>query len=164
MVSAINPLAPRKRTEYSRVDLDWVLDIKSYRGTAVPEGIERISAAAPSHSSGFLRSHGFDFAGALDRTVLERMLDGLLYNNGSTGSADGMKVYRIKGILHILGDSRLWVLQGVHDVFELTRSEIDRGSSADRTAGRNRVIAIGKQLMSELLEERFVDCIATHDV
>lgn len=168
MVFSINSVALKQRTEYSKVDLSWVLDIHSYRGTAMPEGIEeRLPSAVPSHMSSFLGSHGFDFAGALDRTQLERMLDGLLYNNGgvtTVGAQEHMKVYRIKGMLHMLGDSHLWVLQGVHDIFELTRSEIERGSAADRTGGRNRIIAIGKSLSAESLEERFVDCIATRDI
>ena len=70
------------------------------------------------------------------------------------------KIYRIKGIIHIIHEPVLYILQGVHDIFELRPSDIEIGSSDDMSEGFNRVIVIGKELNTDYLEEIFVNCIA----
>ena len=184
------------RCTFSKVDVNWVLDIGSF---ASPQNILLKSAVkgagaetAPldsalckpvpvtkgghgvmGHRANPLGTSGFTFPGHVVLRDVEKMLDSLLYNNGTTSAthADGataahvnsmeMKIYRIKGVIHVADDPELlYLFQGVHDIFELNASTAAVGSADDTTGGMNKVIVIGKNLDMLLIEEKFIDCLA----
>jgi G3E family GTPase len=69
-------------------------------------------------------------------------------------------IYRVKGVVHLEGQSLIHILQGVHDVFDIQPSDVFRGSDPDKLRGENRFIFIGDNLSQEYLENILVNCIA----
>lgn len=185
------------RCTFSTVDINWVLDIGSFAhhqnillktvvlGPSAVAAVTSLDICKPipvmklgvgsgvsGHRANPLGTCGFSFPGHVVLRDVEKMLDTLLYGNGTkvtshTGdtvvqaSSNEMKIYRIKGVLHVADDpSVLYLFQGVHDIFELSTSDIAVGSTNDTTDGLNKVIVIGKNLDMLMIEEKFIDCIA----
>ncbi|CAM9633926.1 unnamed protein product [Phaeothamnion confervicola] len=100
-------------------------------------------------------------------------------SNGADPVADGSagEIYRIKGVLNVAGSDRRYVLQGVHELFDLTPSLPweDAAAAADAGAGGrgdgggtaradavetrlNKIVFIGKNLKKGLLQRGFDQC------
>lgn len=74
--------------------------------------------------------------------------------------AAAMRIFRLKGIVHIEGSSQLYVLQAVHNIFELQPSPYTVGSVEDTTAGISSFVFIGKHLDMQYFEGEFLKCLA----
>jgi len=124
--------------------------------------------AVETHSAAMLTTHSVEFKGLVDVHKLQLYLDSILYaNGGATASphavaagADAalMKVFRMKGVLHVRGDGMLHILQAVHDIFDIQASSHAVGSSQDTTGGVNKVVVIGSHLDSEALDAGLLQC------
>lgn len=175
---------------FSRVDVNWVLDIKSLTSpqhmllksavigaasdpsSELCQPVGTFKRSTVGHRISPLGTIGFSFPGHVVLRHIEKMLDSLLYNNGigvathevGASTTDDnllMKIYRIKGVLHVVNDPLyLYLFQGVHDIFELDVSTTAVGSDEDTTGGLNKVIVIGKNLDILRIEENFINCIA----
>lgn len=64
-------------------------------------------------------------------------------------------VYRVKGLLHIK-DERLKLLQGVHEIFDITDCP---PSTTDPTNGKNLIVVIGCNLFEKDIEGLFKSCL-----
>jgi len=71
-----------------------------------------------------------------------------------------MKIFRMKGIVYIHQCNNLYILQAVHEIFDLQESSYDVGSAGDVTDGNNLIVIIGKNLDYDLIEEKIMSCIA----
>ena len=83
-------------------------------------------------------------------------------NNSSSsaaGDTDDMRIFRLKGILQVQGESHLQVLQAVFDVFEVRASSYEKGDDGDATKGLNRVVVIGRNLDKAQIEQGFLKCV-----
>ena len=69
-----------------------------------------------------------------------------------------MKIYRMKGVLHA-GKECLYIMQAVHDIFDVQPSTHVVGSPQDTTGGLNKFIIIGRHLDAALLEEGVRKCL-----
>lgn len=137
------------------------------KGSAGKSSITHEGTAAAYMSTCYFR-----FKGVADIQALKSVLDALLYNNGSFGghnisgnksgdsdaSKQVMSIFRMKGIVHAAGSDCLYILQSVHDIFDLQPSKYLRGSEADATGGDNLFVAVGKNIDSGLIEERVKAC------
>jgi G3E family GTPase len=66
----------------------------------------------------------------------------------------GADLMRIKGIVRLVGDEKMWLVQGVHAAIESRRSEWD--SSGDI---QGRCVFIGRDLSKEMLEKGLSACV-----
>lgn len=205
-VCKLNSIAQIKRTSFSKVNLDWVLDLNSYDMTKLAkidfinnQGLitgDMCVSCGPNdnnkaifnqieakHSANSLTTFGFDFIGKVDLLLLNRFLDKILYGNknsketesistihksyndsgGSSSSVYEMKIFRMKGILHVADSLNLYILQSVHDLFDVQESSIIQGASDDTTNGNNRIILIGRNMNREYFEEGFKNCIINNN-
>lgn len=78
------------------------------------------------------------------------------------------RIYRMKGVFQVNeekleegGEARvsLHLLQAVHDVFDIQRSDVVPGSDEDKSEGVNKIIVIGKHMSKEVLEKEFIECL-----
>ncbi|SAL50203.1 CobW family GTP-binding protein [Caballeronia humi] len=69
--------------------------------------------------------------------------------------SDATNLFRMKGILAVRGQSHRYVLQGVHDIFELRAAQ--PWGSEPRSC---RIVFIGRDLDRAALTERFHTCLA----
>ena len=70
-----------------------------------------------------------------------------------------MKIYRMKGVLHVLDQPQLHILQAVHDIFDIQASSHGVGSSEDTSGGMNKIIVIGRNLDAEALNAGISQCV-----
>ncbi|KDP37034.1 hypothetical protein JCGZ_06090 [Jatropha curcas] len=180
----INSMAHLKRTEFGKVDLDYVLGIGGF-------DLERIESAVDADSGKEDHDHGHDHDHDNDHNhhhhhhdehdhhhehhdhhshdhthdpgvssvsiVCEGMLDLEKANMwlGTLLLERSEDIYRMKGLLSVQGMDERFVFQGVHDIFQ---------GSPDRLWGPdepriNKIVFIGKNLDAQEIEKGFKDCL-----
>ena len=136
------------------------------------------AAINPSHSATTLSSCNLSFPGTLDLPKLKLFLDSILYDNGRfiavaansatslTPHADAdttdssiMRIFRMKGILHIQGEPFLHILQAVHDIFDIQPSLVEKGIGRDASSGLNHIIVIGRNVDKKCLYNGLQACV-----
>ncbi|XP_044496333.1 P-loop guanosine triphosphatase YjiA [Mangifera indica] len=181
-IKHINRMAYLKRTEFGKVDLDYVLGIGGF-------DLERIDSAVDAkedHSSHDHHDHDHhegehdhyhdhhhhehehhDGHHSHDHThdpgissvsiVCEGMLDLEKANMwlGTLLLERSEDIYRMKGLLSVQGMDERFVFQGVHDIFQ---------GSPDRPWGPdepriNKIVFIGKNLDAQEIEKGFKACL-----
>lgn len=118
------------------------------------------SSAAVAHIKPVVSSVAFKFDEQFDMKKLKAKLDFLVYeqNNQDNNimSAEEklrMKIYRMKGIIHSSDSAtHLYILQAVHNLFDLQLTDYTIGSLQDKTNGQSLVIVIGSYLDPAYLE------------
>lgn len=77
-----------------------------------------------------------------------------------------MKIYRIKGVIHVEYDHHsdsdnrlLYIVQAVHEVFDVQPSSVTIGSIDDSTNGMNKLVVIGRYLDANFLQNSFESCL-----
>ena len=148
-VRALNETADIVRSSYARVDLDNILGIGAFR-----------PPPTQSTDPDFLDEHNHQHAhdpsvdavsvlldGPIDRARLEDRLDRLL-------SVQGDDIYRLKGILHVAGDDRRHVLQGVHRL-----TDIQPGIPWGGEQPSSKVVFIGRNLDRAALQDLMESCL-----
>ncbi|GAA4354030.1 GTP-binding protein [Variovorax defluvii] len=172
-IRSLNQSAPILRTVQAQVDLSLILGLQSFESDALsmtdPHFLEDANdhvcdancshahgtvpplVAAPSHSHDpSVASVSFTFDRPFDAARLQRSLQDLLAIRGDD-------IFRVKGILHVQGDDRRHVLQGVHRILELKPSF----PWWDETPA-SKLVFIGRHLQHEKLRARLEACLASH--
>ena len=124
-------------------------DIKLYTSEEkkeVPLELERTWVAQHEHDDE-VGSIAIECDGDVDEEKLNSWLSKLL-------SEKGIDIFRMKGFLSIKGDSRRFVFQGVHMLFN---GQPDR--SWDDLPRRNQLIFIGRNLDEQGMRQGFMDCL-----
>ena len=172
-IRALNQGAPILRTVQARVDLSMILGLQSFESDALsmtdPHFLEDAQGhdhghvcdehcghsavpplvAAPGHTHDpSVASVSFTFDRPFDAGRLQRSLQDLLALRGDD-------IFRVKGILHVRGDERRHVLQGVHRILELKPSF----PWWDETPA-SKLVFIGRHLQDEKLRARLEACLA----
>lgn len=179
-IRSINGLANLKRTQFGKVDLDYVLGIGGF-------DLERIESAVnaedseedhASHSHDHEHDHDHhhdhdhkhehhDDHHSHDHThdpgvssvsiVCEGSLDLEKANMwlGTLLLDRSDDIYRMKGLLSVEGMEERFVFQGVHDIFQGSPDRL-WGPDEQRT---NKIVFIGKNLNSQELEKGFKACL-----
>ncbi len=163
MLTHLNGLAEKKVTSFSRVDLEFVLSIGSYCSDSsyvikcLPcdsHFLKQGGNFSPNiSSSNEVNSLSIKFPGRLDLKILKVILDDILYGNGIQDHR-GPSIFRMKGLLHVVGSNQLHILQSVHSVFDIQSSACNIGSQQDPTNGMNVIVVIGCSLNGETLKSR----------
>lgn len=178
-IKSINQMANLKRTEFGKVDLDYVLGIGGFDLERI-ESVISDEKAKEDHSS---HDHGHDHdhhhhdhdhdhhhgehEHEHDHThdpgvtsvsiVCEGSLDLEKANMwlGTLLMERSDDIYRMKGLLSVEGMNERFVFQGVHDIFQ---GSPDRpwGQDESRT---NKIVFIGRNLDKETLEKGFKACL-----
>jgi G3E family GTPase len=80
-------------------------------------------------------------------------------SNHSNINDNDMKIFRIKGILHVNSQEYVQLLQAVFDIFEIKSSSFLIGSNEDMSLGLNRIVVIGRNIDKDEIEEGFLSCL-----
>ncbi|CAI9113932.1 OLC1v1037493C1 [Oldenlandia corymbosa var. corymbosa] len=181
----INRMAQLKRTEFGKVDLDYVLGIGGFDLERIDTAIDAESSEDHDHDHHHHQEHEHDHDHdhdhehchdhkhehhdhhAHDHThdpgvssvsiVCEGSLD-LEKANVWLGTLlldRSEDIYRMKGLLSVEGMNERFVFQGVHDIFQ---GSPDRPWFPDEPRV-NKIVFIGKNLDSEELEKGFKACL-----
>ncbi|XP_010244897.1 PREDICTED: COBW domain-containing protein 1-like isoform X1 [Nelumbo nucifera] len=183
-IKTINSMAHLKRTEFGKVDLDYVLGIGGF-------DLERIESAVnvdgskedhdhdhdhehdhdhdhhhhhgehehkhDHHADDHAHHHSHDPGVSSVSIVCEGNLDLEKANIwlGTLLLERSDDIYRMKGLLSVQGMNERFVFQGVHDIFQ---GSPDRLWAPDEPR-INKIVFIGKNLDGEALEKGFKACL-----
>ncbi|KAG7390444.1 COBW domain-containing protein 1 [Phytophthora pseudosyringae] len=192
-VTQVNGMASVKWTERARVDLDDILNIKSFT-TSRAEQVEKELHTLLHESKGEeeldhenCKDKHHDHAvhtggmqttcvrirdGPLDQDKLERWLGELLWGQDEevgaeikpgSEAATRQKLFRIKGVVAVAGEPNKFILQAVHELFEVYASE-ERWTEDELNSQEGRVtqvVFIGLHLRKSELEAGLQGCVVS---
>ncbi|KAL8099068.1 uncharacterized protein LOC141684375 isoform X2 [Apium graveolens] len=178
-IRIINTMANLKRTEYGKVDLDYVLgiggfDLERIESAVDAEGSKEDHAShkhdhdhdhdhhdhdhhEEHHDDHHSHDHTHDPGVSSMSIVCEGTLDLEKANMwlGTLLTEQSEDIYRMKGLLAVDGMDERFVFQGVHDIFQ---GSPDRLWEKDEPRV-NKVVFIGKNLDKEEIEKGFRACL-----
>lgn len=171
----INGMAQLKRTEFGKVNLDYVLGIGGFDLERIESAInaegekedhdhhhdhhhdEKHDHKHEHHDDHHTHDHVHDPGVSSVSIVCEGNLDLEKANIwlGTLLLERSEDIYRMKGLLSVQGMNERFVFQGVHDIFQ---GSPDRmwGPNEPRT---NKIVFIGKNLDAQELEKGFKGCL-----
>ncbi|OWZ12914.1 Cobalamin synthesis protein [Phytophthora megakarya] len=181
----INGMASIRWTERSRVDLDDILNIKSFTTSraeqvekelrTLHEGEEHVHENCSDEQHDHTHTGGMQTTcvrihdGPLDQDKLERWLGELLWEQeevdteteSGSDAAKRQKLFRIKGVVAVAGESNKFILQAVHELFEVYASDEQwANDELDSKDGRvTQVVFIGLHLRKSELETGLRSCV-----
>lgn len=91
----------------------------------------------------------------VDKTIVENQQ----IQASTIAATSSMQIYRMKGIIHVADSDRIFILQAVHNIFEVQPSNYIVGSNEDVSDGCNLLVLIGKNLDYNFIENMFHQCI-----
>lgn len=164
-IRALNAAAPILRTVQAKVDLRQILGLRSFESDALamtdPHFMDHdghVCDADCAHGHAHEpQPHSHDpsvdsVAFVFDRPfVAQRLMERL----HELLAIRGDDIFRVKGILHLRGDERRHVLQGVHRLLELKPALPWWGE-----APASKIVFIGRHLQAEKLRTRLQACLA----
>ncbi|KAE8904427.1 hypothetical protein PF005_g2768 [Phytophthora fragariae] len=186
-VAQVNGMASVRWTEHSRVDLDDILDIKSFttsRAEQVEKELHTLLYAGEeqqhdhdhencndehhehaTHTGGMQTTCVRIRDGPLDQDKLERWLGELLWEQEEDEIKDAatkrQKLFRVKGVVAVSGEPNKFILQAVHELFEVYASE-ERWTEDELSEKEGRVtqvVFIGLHLHKNELEAGLRGCV-----
>jgi G3E family GTPase len=157
----------------------FCVPIDSSSNNSTPSTFDFVQSSP--HMASVLMTQSLEFPSVFSLGKIKILLDDLLYANGqnydtedtmkddsktdvvpsghASTSSDDTVIYRMKGILHIQDEKELYVLQAVHDTFDVKPSSFLIGSPDDTTGGINKIIIIGKNIDGTQLAAKFGECL-----
>ncbi len=184
-IRGLNANAPILHTTHARVPLDRILGLRAFEADALsmtdPYFLEDAAIdhdhvcgehcdhghghAAPGASAaravGPLAPHSHDPSVASVSFTFDRPFDAerLMHKLHELLAIRGDDIFRVKGILHVQGDGRRHVLQGVHRLLEIKPSL----PWWDETP-ISKIVFIGRHLQAQKLRGRLQACLAEHPI
>ncbi|XP_031388007.1 uncharacterized protein LOC116201065 [Punica granatum] len=175
----INRMASLERTQYGKVDLDYVLGIGGFDLERIESAVDAEGAREDhadhdhdhdhhhhhhdehdhkhEHHDHHGHDHSHDPGVSSVSIVCEGSLDLEKANIwlGTLLLERSEDIYRMKGLLSVEGMNERFVFQGVHDIFQ---GSPDRLWGPDE-ARANKIVFIGKNLDAQELEKGFKACL-----
>ena len=159
-------------------------------GSGIPY-LPAMSALVPVHSADILGTLSYTIPGRMSRTMLGQYIDRVLYDNGRLELKDHTSIlslantanpadianpanvanpvsqciYRMKGIICLENELYYYILQAVHNIFDLTPTNylIEDNTSVSKVKGESpyvsKIIVIGSALDSDALYKGFLQCV-----
>ncbi|KAJ0404329.1 hypothetical protein ATCC90586_007643 [Pythium insidiosum] len=165
-VRQVNGVASMTWTHRAHIDLDHILNIQAFSTQRARE-VEAVlresvlslqtDAEAALHTGG-VQTTCIDVSGGwLDQDKLERWLGELLWDQQDEQESPG-KFFRVKGVLAIAGEPNKYVLQAVHELFEVYATE-EPWTDPEKASITSRVVFIGLHLDRAALQAGLEACL-----
>ena len=146
-IAAMNPVAKVYRTQKSVVDMDKILNVGGFSLDRAVDLDPHFLHGHHHHHHSDVKAVGFEMPGDLSAKKLNEWMGTLLQEKGAD-------IFRMKGVLSIKGDSKRFVFQGVHMLFDGEPGK--PWGTAPRT---NKLVFIGRNLDRAELEAGFKKCV-----
>ncbi|GAB3800475.1 GTP-binding protein [Humibacter antri] len=147
-IRSINQSAEILTSSYGAVDLCEILGINAFARHETSSGSAQwLEENSHVHSDG-LEAVAFEIDGRFRRVALEQCIAELAARQGDD-------LYRYKGVIHVEGDSVPHLLQGVHQLYNLTAHE-----AVDLKLESSVFVFIGRNLDRDELEASLRECVA----
>lgn len=149
-LTRMNPRAPIREAHFGAAALKELLDIRGFNLHAIleiePDFLNDVSHAHDDDVTSFV----FREDRALDLARLEDFL-------GSMVQVYGAQMMRYKGVLHVQGEHRRVVFQGVHMLMGAEMGNVWKKGEVRHS----KMVFIGKDLPREVLEKGLAQCVYT---
>jgi len=172
-IKQLNDVAICHRTCRSSIDLDLILNIHAYdqsKALTIDDELNRLvknmkkidSTCNENHEHSDSCSSGrskhlndvkticLEETIPMDNEKLLQWLAGMLWEQQSK-----VDILRMKGVLSIKNEDFKYALQGVHDIFDLSKTDVQWKDNEQRLS---KVVFIGKNLNTEALKSGFSQC------
>lgn len=150
-LTRMNPRAPIREAHFGAAALKELLDIRGFNLNAIleiePDFLNDVSHAHDDDVTSFV----FREDQALDLARLEDFL-------GSMVQVYGAQMMRYKGVLHVQGEHRRVVFQGVHMLMGAEMGNVWKKGEIRHS----KMVFIGKDLPREVLEKGLAQCVYTN--
>ncbi|MBM4075213.1 MAG: GTP-binding protein [Planctomycetes bacterium] len=147
-VRLINAGASLVRTQMSKVDLDWVLNVGAFDLSRILEVDPEFLGDSEHQHDQSVTSVGIEAEGPVNLEKINGWLGWLLVEKG-------VDIFRMKGIINVENSENRFVFQGVHMLFD---GQPDRAwKPGERRV--NNMIFIGRNLDRDELDTRFRACL-----
>ena len=150
-LTRMNPRAPIREAHFGAAALKELLDIRGFNLNAIleiePDFLNDVSHAHDDDVTSFV----FREDRALDLARLEDFL-------GSMVQVYGAQMMRYKGVLHVHGEHRRVVFQGVHMLMGAEMGNVWKKGEIRHS----KMVFIGKDLPREVLEKGLAQCVYTN--
>jgi G3E family GTPase len=147
-VKGMNPVAKVYRTRHSVIEMDRILNVGGFNLDRAQEVDPHFLHGHHHHHHSDVAAVGIEMPGDLSAKKLNDWMSTLLQEKGAD-------IFRMKGVLSVKGDSKRFVFQGVHMLFD---------GSPGRPWGTdprlNKLVFIGRNLDRAALTEGFRRCLA----
>jgi G3E family GTPase len=148
-IRGMNAMAKIYRTRNSELEMEALLGVKAFDlNRALEIDPEFLNEDAHEHDES-VYSVALVEPGALDGEKLQGWMTRLLQTRGPD-------IFRMKGILNLVGEDHRFVFQGVHMIFEGTRDRLWKPGETRK----NELVFIGRNLDEAQLREDFRKCLA----
>ncbi|ODM88094.1 COBW domain-containing protein 1 [Orchesella cincta] len=154
-IRSINQCAEVEVTEYCRVSLDKILDLKAYDGLQssrlkqISEETEKLNSFASSHLDQSVGTISLQLPTPLDKKSLEDFLQKILWEDREDSAMDNRhEIWRLKGLVLLTQEGAPPVptmIQGVNDTYELTALNPNEVPQ-DAEPLSSRIVLIGRNL------------------
>ncbi|EGD72705.1 COBW domain-containing protein 6 [Salpingoeca rosetta] len=155
-IQAINSTALIVETNYSKVDLSFVLGIDAYDADERLEDLKAQAVTSTPHLDSSVRTVTIALPGCVDEEEAERWIQDLLWEQQLDDKPCGAEVLRMKGVLSIRGSDNRHILQAVRELYDKT--ETTEWGDAERV---NRLVFIGRNLPEEDLRASFAKLVSS---
>lgn len=147
-IRQMNAIAKIYRTQNAELDLDQILGVSAFSlDRALEIDPEFLGEEAHEHDE-TVGSIAIVETGAIDGEKLNQWMSKLL-------ETQGQDIFRMKGILNLVGQEQRFVFQGVHMIFDGRR---DRDWKPSETR-HNQLVFIGRNLQEADLKKGFKACL-----
>ncbi len=147
-IRGMNAIAKIYRTENARVNMDAVLGVGGFDlSHALSIDPDFLGEEAHVHDES-VKSIALVLPGAMDISQINSWLSELL-------KTQGQNIFRMKGILNIQGQTKRFVFQGVHMIFD---GKPDRDWRVEEQR-KNELVFIGRDLDEAKLRADFTRCL-----
>ncbi|KAL0048912.1 hypothetical protein WJX82_002154 [Trebouxia sp. C0006] len=125
--------------------------------TGNESNMQQTGAASAGHNAQPCDSHSISIScpGEVDMIRLKDWLDTLLWEKG-TATQD---IYRMKGLIRVIGSEKAHVLQAVHELYDVVPG-IAWSDLPAQQQDHNRLVVIGRNLDLEALQKGFIQSLA----
>lgn len=147
-IRSMNKLTKIYRTQNSELDMVAVLGLEAFDLTRALEiDPDFLGEDAHQHDETVI-SVAIVESKPLNPVLLDKWISVLLQTQGTD-------IFRLKGILHIAGDDRRYVFQGVHMLFDISPDRLWQKGEIRK----NELVLIGRNLNAEELKKDFLACV-----
>ncbi|XP_045593869.1 zinc-regulated GTPase metalloprotein activator 1 isoform X2 [Procambarus clarkii] len=164
LVRTINSSAEVVLTQRCRIDLDKILDLHAYDkfdNESYNRTLHSRFVDGTPHLDQRVRTVTLEAEGSMTQSALDSLVEVLLWERSLTNSAgQHVNIYRMKGIMSVVGESRRVMLQSVQELYEAEpidqwQEEIPRSC---------KLVLIGENLEEECLSDFLGSLVATSSV
>lgn len=150
-IADINSAALIVETNYSKVDMSFVLGIDAYDADARLSELKARAEPQGRHLDSSVRTVTIAVPGALEEAAVESWIQNLLWEQQLDDKPCDAEVLRMKGVLSIQGSDNRHIIQAVRELY-------DKTETTPWEAGEeriNRLVFIGRNLPAKQLEDSF---------